>query len=51
LSGILAPAVAPAQIAAIREAYLPLGLREERVDSRGEWVAIVLVKDDAAAEG
>jgi len=40
LSGILAPAVAPAQLEAIRGAYA--GLREVDVRARGEWVAVAL---------
>jgi ribosomal protein L11 methyltransferase len=40
LSGILAPAVAPAQLSDVRAAYG--AMREERVVTRGEWVAVVL---------
>ncbi|HEY4015061.1 MAG TPA: 50S ribosomal protein L11 methyltransferase [Polyangiaceae bacterium] len=40
LSGILAPHVAPRQIADIRVAYG--ALREEELHSRGEWIAVVL---------
>jgi ribosomal protein L11 methyltransferase len=40
LSGILAPHVAPGQIADIRAAYG--ALLEEEVHSRGEWIAVVL---------
>jgi ribosomal protein L11 methyltransferase len=47
LSGILAPSVAPAQLEAIRHAYLALGFRELRVDSKGEWVVVVLARDGA----
>jgi ribosomal protein L11 methyltransferase len=40
LSGILAPAVASAQLSDVRAAYG--AMREERVVTRGEWVAVVL---------
>ena len=40
LSGILAPAVADAQLSDVRAAYG--AMREERVVTRGEWVAVVL---------
>ena len=40
LSGILAPAVAPAQLEDIRRAFAPL--TEERVRTKGEWIAVSL---------
>jgi ribosomal protein L11 methyltransferase len=40
LSGILAPAVAPAQLEDIRRAFA--ALKEERVRARGEWIAVSL---------
>jgi ribosomal protein L11 methyltransferase len=45
LSGILAPPVAPSQLERIRDAYRALG--EDRVLTRGEWIAVVL-RDRAA---
>jgi ribosomal protein L11 methyltransferase len=40
LSGLLAPAVAPRQLADIRERYAPLAIEEVR--QKGEWIAVVL---------
>jgi ribosomal protein L11 methyltransferase len=48
LSGILAPPVAAAQLERIRDAYRALG--EERILTRGEWVAVVLRDREARAE-
>jgi ribosomal protein L11 methyltransferase len=40
LSGILAPSASRSQLGEVRGAYL--GLREERILTRGEWAALVL---------
>ena len=47
LSGILAPEVAPSQLADVRRAFDVL--REERVRQKGEWVAVSLRKGEASA--
>jgi ribosomal protein L11 methyltransferase len=41
LSGLLAPAVAPAQLADVRERYRAHGLVEEETRQKGEWIAVV----------
>ena len=48
LSGVLSTGVAPAQLADIRTAYG--SLREERVLTRGEWIAVVLREPRSAPE-
>jgi ribosomal protein L11 methyltransferase len=41
LSGLLAPSIAPAQLADVRRHYAAHGLLEEETRQKGEWVAVV----------
>jgi ribosomal protein L11 methyltransferase len=41
LSGLLAPEVAPPQLADVRERYTAEGLTEEETRGKGEWIAVV----------
>ncbi len=46
LSGLLAPGVAPAQLAEVRERYAGQRLTEEETRRNGEWIAIVFRRGD-----
>jgi ribosomal protein L11 methyltransferase len=46
LSGLLAPDVAPVQMADVRERYTAQGLTEEETRRKGEWIAMVFRRAD-----